>query len=74
MVENIAKHSHGGKLVEIRPIFHQLTSNIICRMLFGTRCEKSNDLFGNDFDKFFQYNMEMLKIMNKLNMSDLIPI
>jgi hypothetical protein len=74
MVENIAKHSHGGKLVEIRPIFHQLTSNIICRMLFGTRREKSNDLLGNDFDNFFQSNMEMLKIMNKLNISDLIPI
>ncbi|CAK9854903.1 unnamed protein product, partial [Sphagnum jensenii] len=74
MVENIAKHSHGGKLVEIRPIFHQLTSNIICRMLFGTRREKSNDLLGNDFDNFFQSNTEMLKIMNKLNISDLIPI
>jgi cytochrome P450 len=74
MVENIANHSHGGKLVEIRPIFHQLTSNIICHMLFGTRREKSNDLLGNDFDNFFQSNTKMLKIMNKLNISDLIPI
>jgi len=43
-------------------------------MLFGTRHEKSNDLLGNNFDNFFQSNTEMLKIMNKLNISDLIPI
>jgi len=73
-VENISKHSHGRKLVEITPIIHQLTSNIICRMLFGTSCEKSNDLLGNNFDNFFQSNREMLKIMNKLNINDLIPI
>jgi hypothetical protein len=56
-----------------RPIFHQIISNIICH-LFGTCHEKSNDILGNDFDNFFKFNMEMLKIMNKLNINDFIPI
>ncbi len=57
--------------MEIRPIFHQLTSNIICHMLFGTCCEKSNGIFRNDF---FTSTLEILKIMNTFNISDLIPL
>ncbi len=37
MVENIITHCQEGKPVEVKPILLQLTTNNICRMLFGKR-------------------------------------
>lgn len=59
MVINIVEHIQGRNLVEIRPIFHRLTSNIICHMLFGTCCEKSNGIFKHDFNDFFASTLEI---------------
>jgi hypothetical protein len=74
MVENIAKCSQGGKFVEMRPIFLQLTRNNICQMLFGERPPKSNDILGNDFDDYFKSFSEMVTVVGKFNFSELIPI
>ncbi len=74
MVENIAKCSQGGKFVEMRPILLQLTRNNICRMLFGERPQKSNDILGNDFDDYFKSFSEMVTVVGKFNLSELIPI
>jgi cytochrome P450 len=41
MVKNIAKHNQQGKPMKMRPIFHEITSNNICYMLFGKYREKS---------------------------------
>lgn len=74
MGANIAKCSQGGKFVEMRPILLQLTRNNICRMLFGERPHKSNDILGNDFDDYFKSFSEMVTVVGKFNLSELIPI
>jgi hypothetical protein len=74
MVENITKHSQGGKIVEMRPIFQQLISNIICRMLFGKRREKSDSLLGSNFDEFFNCVLTIVEIVGTFDIGDLIPI
>jgi len=75
MVEEIAKHNQGRpQLVEMRPIFHQLTSNNICRMLFGARRKELKNRFGNNFDDLFNSTSDMVELFNKFNISDLIPI
>ncbi len=45
MVENIIEYNKKRKLVEMRPIFHQLFSNDICWMLFGKVHKKSNSFW-----------------------------
>jgi hypothetical protein len=58
----------------MRPIFHQLTSNNICRMLFGARRKELKNRFGNNFDDLFNSTSDMVELFNKFNISDLIPI
>ncbi|CAK9260332.1 unnamed protein product [Sphagnum jensenii] len=74
MVESIAKHSKGGKLVNVRQICHELTTNNLCRMLFGTRCETSKEFIGTNFDDFFKSVEKMIQLMSTFNLSDLIPL
>ncbi len=57
MVENIVEYNQDF-FVEMRHVIHQLTRNNVCGMLFGTRCERSNDLLGNNFDDFFNFNID----------------
>lgn len=72
-VQRIEECGHGGELVKMRPIFHSLTSNNICRMLFGRRREATDNLIGEVFDKFFQCVSEMVEATGKFNIGDLIP-
>jgi hypothetical protein len=74
MVENIAKCSQGRKFVEMRPTFLQLTRNNICRMLFGEHPLKSNDILGKYLDDYFKSFSEMVMVVGKFNLSELIPI
>jgi hypothetical protein len=75
MVEEIAKHNQGRpQLVEMRPIFHQLTSNNMCRMMFGARRKELKNHLGNNFDDLFNSLSDMVEIFNNFNVSDLIPI
>jgi len=74
MVENIIAHSQEGKLVEVKPILLQLTTNIICRMLFGKRCEKFDGFLGKNIVEFFNFILKIAKLLNKPNISDVIPI
>jgi hypothetical protein len=70
MVENIAKHNQEGKPMKMRCIFHELTSNNICRMLFG----KYYCFLGKEFDDLVDCVIELGEIASKFNISDLIPI
>jgi cytochrome P450 len=75
MVEEITKHNQGRpQLVEMRPIFHEFTSNNICRMMFGARRKELKNHLGNNFDDLFNSISDMVEIFNKFNISDLIPI
>ncbi len=74
MVENIAKHNQEGKPMKMRPIFHELTSNNICRMLFGKYREKSDCFLRKEFDDLIDCVIEMGEVGGKFNISDLIPI
>jgi len=74
MVESIAKHNEGGKVVNMRQIFHELTTNNLCRMLFGTRCETSKEFIGTDFDDFFKSVARLIQLLSTFNLSDLIPL
>jgi hypothetical protein len=73
MVDNIITHSQEGKLVEVRPILLQLTTNNICRMLFGKRCEKFDGFLGKNIVEFFNSISKVAGLFSKPNMSDLIP-
>jgi hypothetical protein len=73
MVENITKHSQEGKLLEMSPIFHWLTSNNICQMLFGQCHEKSNNIFENIFEDFFNV-ITNITLTSIFNVSELILI
>jgi hypothetical protein len=68
MVENILKHNQEGKLVKMRPIFHQLTYDNMCRMMFGKYLDC---VFKKEFDDLTDC---VTKIGSKFNISDLIPI
>jgi hypothetical protein len=68
MVENIFKHNQEGKLMKMRPIFHQLTYNNMCRMLFGKHLDCN---LKKDFDDLIDC---VIEVGNKFNISDLIPI
>jgi hypothetical protein len=68
MVENILKHNQEGKLVKMRPIFHQLTYDNMCRMMFGKYLDC---VFKKEFDDLIDC---VIKIGSKFNISDLIPI
>jgi len=57
MVENIVEYNQ-EIFVEMRLVIHQLIRNNMCGMLFGTRCERLNDLLGNNFDDFFNFNID----------------
>ncbi len=75
MVEEIAKHNQGWpQLVEMRPIFHQFTSNNICRMMFGARRKELKSHLGNNLDDLFSSISDIVEVFNKFNISDLIPI
>ncbi len=74
MVENIAKHNQEGKPMKMRHIFHELTSNNICRMLFGKYREKSDCFLGKEFDNLVHCVIELGEIGGKFNIGDLIPI
>ncbi|KAH9571201.1 hypothetical protein CY35_02G081600 [Sphagnum magellanicum] len=74
MVENIIAHSQEGKLVEMKPILLQLTTNIICRMLFGKRCEKFDGFLGKNIVEFFNSVAKVARLVSKPNISDVIPI
>ncbi|CAM6034510.1 unnamed protein product [Sphagnum compactum] len=74
MVENIAKHNQEGKPMKMRAIFHELTSNNICRMLFGKYCEKLDCFLGKEFDGLVDCVIELGEIGGKFNIGDLIPI
>jgi cytochrome P450 len=73
MVEKFVEHSQGGKFVDMKQIFHELTRNNICRMLFGTRCETAKEFTGTDFDEFFNSVSELIDSMAEFNLGDLIP-
>jgi cytochrome P450 len=74
MVEKIAKYSQEGKVMKLRPIFHELTSNNICRMLFGKYREKPNFFLKKEFDNLVDCVIEMGEVGGKFNISDLIPV
>ncbi|CAM6060926.1 unnamed protein product, partial [Sphagnum tenellum] len=74
MVEKIAKYSEEGKVMKLRPIFHKLTSNNICRMLFGKYHEKSNCFLKKEFDNLVDCVIEMGEVGGKFNISDIIPV
>jgi len=73
MVEKIVEHSQGGKLVDMKQIFHELITNNICRMLFGTRCETTKGFTGTDVDEFFNSVSNLIDLLGEFNLSDLIP-
>jgi hypothetical protein len=74
MVEKIAKYNQERKVMKLRPIFHELTSNNICRMLFGKYHEKSDCFLKKEFDELVDRVIEMGEVGGKFNISDLIPI
>jgi hypothetical protein len=74
MVEKIAKYNQEGKVMKLRPIFHELTSNNICRMLFGKYREKSDCFLKKEFDDLVDCVIEMGEVGGKFSISDLIPI
>ncbi len=74
MVENIAKHNQERKPMKMRPIFHELTSNNICCMLFGKYHKKLYCFLGKEFDDLVDCVIELGEIRGKFNISDLIPI
>jgi flavonoid 3'-monooxygenase len=74
MVEKIAKYNQEGKVMKLRPIFHELTSNNICRMLFAKYREKSDCFLKKEFDELVDCVIEMGEVGGKFNISDLIPI
>jgi ribosomal protein L17 len=73
MVEKIVEHNQGRKLVNMREIFHELITNNICRMLFGTRCETTKEFTGTDFDEFFNCVSNLICLVGEFNLSDFIP-
>nr|BBM89984.1 pimaradiene oxidase 1 [Calohypnum plumiforme] len=73
MVQSITERGRDGELVKMRPILHMLTSNNICRMLFGRRREATDNLIGSVFDQFFDCVSEMVETVGKFNVGDLIP-
>jgi len=74
MVEKIAKYNQEGKVMKLRPIFHELTNNNICRMLFGKYREISDSFLKKEFDELVDCVIEMGEVGGKFNISDLIPI
>jgi hypothetical protein len=53
MVENITTHCQEGKLVAMKPIFLQLITNNICRMLFGKHHEQFDGYLRENIVDFF---------------------
>ncbi len=59
--------------MNMREIFHELITNNICRMLFGTRCETTKEFTGTDFDEFFNSVSKLIGLVGEFNLSDFIP-
>jgi hypothetical protein len=74
MVENITTHCQEGKLIAMKPIFLQLITNNICRMLFGKRHEQFDGFLRKNIVDFFNSMSKIGVVGGKPNISDLIPI